>query len=211
MTVHRNLRWRHAQNSVPLFLTLLRAALAPVMVVLVLAGPSRPAFAACLIVAFVSDVFDGIIARRLGIATPLLRRLDSAADTVFYVAAVYCVWRLHPAVIREHAFALLLLLGLELGRYVLDLLKFKKEASYHMWSSKLWGLALFVAFFSVLVVENNGIAASCAIYLGVLADAEGLAISMILPRWKNDVPSLCHALRIRRTMLLSAETADPIA
>jgi phosphatidylglycerophosphate synthase len=195
----------------PLFLTLLRAALAPVMITLALTSASRAGFAACLLVAFLSDVFDGKIARRLGIATPFLRRLDSIADSVFYVAATYCVWLLYPDVILGHAASLLLLLGLELGRYVFDFLKFKKEASYHMWSSKLWGLALSVAFFSVLVFSNAGIAVSCAIYLGLLADAEGLMISLVLPRWKNDVPTLFHALRWRRAMLAELAVAEPLA
>jgi len=118
---------------------------------------------------------------------------------------------LYPAVLREHGFSLLLLLGLELGRYLVDLLKFKREASYHMWSSKLWGLALFIAFFSVLVFGNTGVAVDCAIYLGILADAEGLAISVILPRWKNDVPTLFHALRLRRASLSTATSPDPAA
>jgi CDP-diacylglycerol--glycerol-3-phosphate 3-phosphatidyltransferase len=148
------------------------------------------------------------IPRRLGIVTPFLRRLDSIADSVFYVAATYCVWLMHPDVILGHATSLLLLFGLELGRYVFDFLKFRKEASYHMWSSKLWGLALFVAFFSILVFSNAGIAVSCAIYLGLLADAEGLVISMLLPYWKNDVPTLFHALRLRRASL-SAALPDP--
>jgi CDP-diacylglycerol--glycerol-3-phosphate 3-phosphatidyltransferase len=198
-------------KTAPLFLTLLRAALAPVMVALALTSASRTGFGACLLVAFLSDVFDGKIARRLGIATPFLRRLDSIADSVFYVAATYCVWLLYPDVILGHAASLLLLLGLELGRYVFDFLKFKKEASYHMWSSKLWGLALFVAFFSVLVFSNAGIAVSCAIYLGLLADAEGLMISLVLPRWKNDVPTLFHALRWRRAMLAELAVAEPLA
>lgn len=196
-------------KTAPLFLTLLRAALAPVMITLALTSASRAGFGACLLVAFLSDVFDGKIARRLGIATPFLRRLDSIADSVFYVAATYCVWLLHPDVILGHATSLLLLLGLELGRYVFDFLKFKKEASYHLWSSKLWGLALFVAFFSVLVFSNAGVAVSCAIYLGLLADTEGLMISLVLPRWKNDVPTLFHALRLRRASL-SAALPDPV-
>jgi phosphatidylglycerophosphate synthase len=198
-------------KTAPLFLTLLRAALAPVMVALALTSASRTGFGACLLVAFLSDVFDGKIARRLGIATPFLRRLDSIADSVFYVAATYCVWLLYPDVILGHATSLLLLLGLELGRYVFDFLKFKKEASYHMWSSKLWGLALSVAFFSVLVFSNAGIAVSCAIYLGLLADAEGLMISLVLPCWKNDVPTLFHALRWRRAMLAELAVAEPLA
>jgi CDP-diacylglycerol--glycerol-3-phosphate 3-phosphatidyltransferase len=196
-------------KTVPLFLTLLRAALAPVMLILANTNASPTGYAICLLVAFLSDVFDGKIARRLGIATPFLRRLDSIADTVFYVAATYCVWLLHPNVILGHATALLLLLGLELGRYVFDFLKFKKEASYHMWSSKLWGLALFVAFFFVLVFSNAGIAVSCAIYLGWLADIEGLMISLILPFWKNDVPTLFHALRLRQMMLAQTAAAKP--
>jgi CDP-diacylglycerol--glycerol-3-phosphate 3-phosphatidyltransferase len=37
------------------------------------------------------------------------------------------------------------------------------------------------------------------IYIGKLADLEGLAISMILPEWKTDVPTFMHALRSRGT------------
>ena len=61
-------------RSVPLALTALRALLAPVVVALALLLPSRPAFAACLVVAFLSDLFDGIAARRLGVATPEIGR-----------------------------------------------------------------------------------------------------------------------------------------
>lgn len=187
----RNLLFR-----VPLMLTLLRAALAPVLVVLA-SFPSPAGFALCLITAFLSDVFDGKIARRLGIATPNLRRLDSMADTIFYVAAVYCLWKLHPGIIVGNAVPLLILLALEIGRYVFDLLKFGKEASYHMWSSKLWGAFLFLGFFSALVFGKEGLFVHLAIYAGLLADVEGLMISVVLPYWKNDVPTIVHALRIR--------------
>lgn len=50
---------------------------------------------AMLSAAFLSDVFEGVIARRLGIATPGLRRLDSAADTLFFVAVAIVAWRLY--------------------------------------------------------------------------------------------------------------------
>src|SRR5262245_8786729 len=129
-------------TKLPLALTALRALLAPVVVALPLWWPSHAAFGACLIAAFLSDVFDGVIARHLGIATPGLRRLDSIADTLFYVAAVCAAWHLYPQVIRDHGVALGVLVALELARYAFDLAKFRREASYHMWSSKLWGLVL---------------------------------------------------------------------
>jgi CDP-diacylglycerol--glycerol-3-phosphate 3-phosphatidyltransferase len=189
-----------AINLIPVSLTALRALLAPVVVVLALYHPSGAAFGACLVAAFLSDVFDGIIARRLGIATPNLRRLDSIADSIFYLAAVFAAWHLHPDAILDHAAALAVLAALELARYAYDLRKFGREASYHMWSSKLWGIFLFAGFFALLVLGLSGTAVALAIYVGIVADAEGLAISVILPRWQTDVPSFVHALRLRRLL-----------
>ena len=185
---------------IPLGLTLLRAALAPLLVYLAHYAPRPEWFAVCLVVALLSDIFDGVIARKLNVATPTLRRLDSVADSIFYVAAIYAVWVLQPQVILDHAAALTLLLALEGARYAYDYWKFRREASYHMWSSKLWGLVLFLAFFSLLVFDNAGLWVSAAIWLGILADCEGLLISAVLPCWKNDVPTIFHALRLRREM-----------
>jgi len=184
-------------RMLPLALTALRALLAPVMVLLAVAWPNASAFAACLVTAFLSDVFDGVIARRLGIATAGLRRLDSIADTLFYVAALFAAWYLHPQALLEHRTALAVLVLLEIARYAFDLRKFGREASYHMWSSKLWGVALFAGFFSLLALGHSGWAVAAAVWLGIVADLEGLAISVVLNRWKNDVPSLVHALRLR--------------
>jgi len=188
---------RRLAELVPLALTATRAALAPVVVALAFAWPAPWAFAACLVTAFLSDVFDGIVARRLGIATPGLRRLDSLADTLFYIAALVAAWHLHADVLRANAPGLALLVVLELTRYVVDLRKFGKEASYHMWSSKLWGVALFVGFLALLVLGESRWFVPAAIWVGVLADLEGLAISCVLAQWRTDVPTLWHALRRR--------------
>ncbi len=167
------------------------------MVLLALLYPSRPAFAACLLAAFLSDIFDGILARRLGIATEALRRLDSIADTLFYVGATFAVWHLHPSALTRRWVPLVALLAIELCRYGVDFLKFRRETAYHMWSSKLWGIALFAAFFALLALGKDGYIVDAAIYAGLVADLEGLAISLTLAQWRNDVPSLCHALRLR--------------
>ena len=187
---------RSLLRHVPIALTALRALLAPVVVALAFAWPVPWAFGACLVAAFLSDLFDGIVARRLGIATPGLRRLDSIADSIFYVAALLAAWHLHAAALREHAAALAVLVALELARYAFDLRKFGKEASYHMWSSKLWGLALFAGFFALLVFGEERWFVPAAIWIGIAADVEGLAISWTLAEWRNDVPTLWHARRI---------------
>ncbi len=184
-------------SRLPLSLIVLRVLLAPAIVLLAWYSPDHRAFGVCLTLGFLSDVFDGVIARRLGIATPTLRRLDSVADTIFYIAATFAVWQLEPQVILEHSRAFLLLLALELTRYAFDLAKFGREASYHMWSSKAWGLVLFVAFFAMLVFGYGGSLVAIPIYLGIVANVEGLAISVALMEWRSDVPSLFHALKLR--------------
>ena len=185
-------------KNVPLLLTALRALLAPVVVFLAIYEPMPTAFGVCLVVAFLSDIFDGVIARRLGVATPGLRRLDSVADSIFYAAAVFAAWHLYPAAITDRSVPLGVLLLLELARYAFDFIKFGREASYHMWSSKLWGIALFAGFFELLALGRAGLAVSIAVYVGIIADLEGLAISIRLRQWQTDVPTILHALRLER-------------
>jgi CDP-diacylglycerol--glycerol-3-phosphate 3-phosphatidyltransferase len=192
---HKRLAMKY---KIPMALTVMRALLAPVMVLLALFYPTRSIFGLCLVTAFLSDMFDGIIARKLGIATPNLRRADSIADSIFYASAIFAAWHLYPQEIMNHAATLTILLTLELLRYLFDFLKFRREASYHMWSSKIWGIFLFTGFFSLLALGNGGLAFSLAIYVGIAADVEGLIISAILREWQADVPSFVHALRLQR-------------
>ena len=185
-------------HKIPLGLTLIRAALGPVVLALALLSPLKAAFAACLIVAFLSDVFDGVIARRLNIATEGIRRLDSIADSIVYVCASIAAYLLYPDAIRERMVPLGVLLLLELTRYLFDYLKYRRETSYHMWSSKLWGIFLFAGFMSLLGFGQAGTLVSLAIYVGIVADFEGLMISLTLKHWQHDVPTVFHALAIRR-------------
>jgi len=183
---------------IPLSLTLLRAFLAPLVVLLAIFEPLPWAFGVCLTLALFTDIFDGVIARCLDVALPGIRRLDSIVDTIFYAGAVYAVWYLHPQFLLKQAFSLCLLVSLEVVRYVIDFAKFKREASYHMWSSKVWGLSLFLAFFGVLVAGRVDMLFTLAIYMGIVADIEGIMISFVLRQWQNDVPTILHAIRIRQ-------------
>lgn len=193
-----NRKWSTLVLHLPILLTALRAALSPVLILLALLAPDRMAFGLCLVAGFLSDVFDGIVARRLGVATPNLRRLDSMADSLFYIAAAFAVWHLQPSAITGRQWELWTLVALELARYTFDWMKFRREASYHMWSSKLWGIALFAAFLSLLGFGSDGPLVDLMICIGIVADIEGLAISMTLRTWQTDVPSIFHAVRLRR-------------
>jgi phosphatidylglycerophosphate synthase len=179
-----------------LALTLLRLALAPVLVVLARAGAPGLLLAAALVTGFVSDVLDGLVARRAGVVTPFLRRLDSSVDTVFYLGVAYAAWHRHPDALRALALPILVVLGAEALNYALAYAKFRREASYHARSARLWGLLLFVALLVLLAMGSSALL-PVALVAGLLAEAETLAITLVLRRWRHDVPSVWNALRIR--------------
>lgn len=186
-------------RRIPLALVALRLVLAPTILLIAFIEPNAAAFGTCLVLAFLSDYFDGAIARRLGVATEFLRRADSVADSAFYLCTAAAIALTAPEVLVRHWAALAVLFLLEVTRYVVDFRKFGKEAAYHMWSSKLWGVLLFLGAFSALALNSAGSLVALAIYWGIVADLEGLAISLVLRQWKADVPTYWHARRLARS------------
>jgi CDP-diacylglycerol--glycerol-3-phosphate 3-phosphatidyltransferase len=176
---------------------LLRLALAPVALAVSTANAAGPVIAIVLVVGFLSDVFDGVVARHYRVATPGLRRLDSTVDTVFYLAIAYAVFRLHPAPLRALAWPIGIVLVGEALNYVAAYLVFKRGAGYHAWSAKAWGALLFVALL-LLLASGSSALLPVALVLGVIAQADTLAITLALPVWQSDVPSAWHAVRMRR-------------
>jgi phosphatidylserine synthase len=165
----------------------------------VYAGTPGICFAIVVLAAFVSDVLDGVVARRIGIATPELRHLDSRVDLVFYATAAWAVWKLHPDVVRAYAIPGSIVIGLDLTRYAFDFTKFGRDAAYHAWSSKVWGACLAAALVLLLGFGLVQPFVPLAVGLGLIAQLEGLLISIVLPLWTHDVPTVFHAVRIRNS------------
>lgn len=189
-------------------LVVVRLMLAPVLVWLVFSAAPGPAFATVIFVAFVSDYFDGVLARRFGVASAELRHSDSRADLVFYATAAWVIWRLYPQLVRTIAAPAMVVIGLDVVRHVFDFAKFGKDAAYHAWSSKGWGLSLATALILLTGFGRAQPFVWIAVILGLVAQLEGLLISVVLPVWTHDVPTLSHALKIRKK---SVENVNPPA
>lgn len=181
-------------------LTVLRLLLAPVLVWLVYADAPGAAFAGVVLAAFLSDYFDGVVARRLGVVSAELRHFDSRADLVFYATAAWAVWRLHPDVVRSVSVPGLIVIALDVLRHIFDFAKFGRDVAYHAWSSKLWGLSLALALVLLMGFGISQPFVAITVILGLIAQIEGLLISVALPVWTHDVPTLVHALRIRNAL-----------
>jgi CDP-diacylglycerol--glycerol-3-phosphate 3-phosphatidyltransferase len=186
---------------IPWILVALRVLLAPAILLMAIHHRQGVPMAVAIIAALLSDIYDGIIARRLRVETTALRRADSVADTIFYAAAAWSAWLLAPAAVRSVRNILGFLLALEVFRYAFDYAKFRREASYHSYGAKLWGLVLALALILLLAFNISGWILRTAIWVGIISDMEGLAISIVLPAWSHDIRSIAHALRARRRVL----------
>lgn len=76
-------------------------------------------------------------------------------------------------------------------------MKFGKPASYHSYLAKAWGLIMAVAVVAAFATGGGGTLICVSLALGILCNAEGFAMSLILPKWTRDVKGISAAMRLR--------------
>jgi len=144
-----------------------------------------------------TDIFDGIIARKVGVSSEKLRRLDSQTDLVFWLSIGFATYFLNSEIIHEHWKSIALIFIMEALCYIVSLWKFGKETCTHAWLAKLWGLSLLIAFTSLIEFSEAGWAFYLCVVLGFISHLDVILIILILPKWQFDVPSSYHAWKIR--------------
>lgn len=145
-----------------------------------------------------SDVFDGIIARKQGLSTEKLRRFDSQTDMLFWLSLGFSLWILFPKIIHDQQVAIWCILGMEIACYAISILRFKRETCTHAYLSKLWGLSLLAGFTEAFLTGSSGFFFHLAIILGLISHIDRILITLILKEWTFDVPSFYHAILIRK-------------
>lgn len=186
-----------ALSSLPTLLVLLRLAIAPCLLWDALDGQVGAWFLTGYVVAVLSDIFDGVIARRLGVSTAALRQADSWADRGLYGCVAIAACLVHPEILQAFRTPLFLVLGLQALWWVVNLLKYGQPACYHTYTAKAWGLSLLMATLAFFGTGYGGWALGGAIALGILHTLEEIAMTLILPTWQHDIPSIFHAWNLR--------------
>ena len=187
-------------KRLPLLLIAFRFLLAPVMLYLGYFYKSTYSqlIVAILIAGLLSDIFDGIIARKQNTSTPTLRRLDSQTDMIFWLSAGFTSWFIWPDVIRANQQVVYILLGMEALCYLVSFLRFGKETCSHAYLSKFWGLTLLAAFIDLILNGQAGFLFYFCLMAGIISHLDRILITLILPKWQHDVPSAYHAWLIRK-------------
>lgn len=185
--------------SIPYLLILFRLLLAPVILFLGYQWGSESRFLILVLMylGLLSDIFDGIIARKQGVSTEKMRRLDSQTDLVFWIAVAISCYLIYPQEILRKIIGIALLISMEAMCYAVSIIKFRKETCTHAFVSKMWGLTLLAAFTSLLGFEYGGWSLNVTIAVGLISHIDVLLIILLLPKWTHDIPSFYHAYLIR--------------
>lgn len=186
-------------KTIPYLLIAIRFFLAPIIILLsyLYGGESRYFILTLMYVGLLTDIFDGIIARKVGVSSEKLRRLDSQVDLIFWLSLGFAAYFLNPTLINDEWQGILLIFIMEALCYIICWIKFGKETCTHAWISKLWGLSLLLAFTFLIGFQQAGWAFYLTIILGFISHLDVILIILILPKWQYDIPSSYHAWKIR--------------
>ncbi|MDF2553978.1 MAG: CDP-alcohol phosphatidyltransferase [Chryseobacterium sp.] len=186
-------------KNIPYILIAIRFLLAPVIFFLAYLKDEESRFVilALMFIGLLTDIFDGIIARKVGVSTEKLRRLDSQVDLVFWLSLGFAAYFLNPELIKNEWKSITLIFVMEALCYLISILKFGKETCTHAFLSKMWGLSLLISFTYLIGFQQAGWAFYLAIILGIISHVDVILIILILPKWQYDVPSFYHACEIK--------------
>lgn len=187
-------------KTIPYLLIATRFCFAPIILLLAYFKGEQSQFLILFLMYFglITDIFDGIIARKVGVSSEKLRRLDSQTDLVFWLSLGFASYFLNAELIKNEWKGVALIFIMEALCYMISWLKFGKETCTHAFLSKMWGLSLLIAFTYLIGFQQAGWTFYLTVILGFISHIDVILIILILPKWQYDVPSSYHAWKIRK-------------
>jgi phosphatidylglycerophosphate synthase len=140
---------------------------------------------------FFTDALDGFLARVFKVRTELGARLDSIADDLTIVAAVYGIFVFNPGFLNQQRALIAVMLGLYLLQTGMALSRYRRISGFHTYLAKtaafLQALFLVVFFFVDSPPLFLFYAAAVCTILGLI---EEIILVMLIPKWRADVRGL---------------------
>jgi len=190
------MRERRLPRSVPNLLSAFRIVCAPVLLALARNGATG-AFLTLFALGLLSDLLDGACARRLGQESEFGARLDQWADFALWISAALGALWLWPEIVRREAPYAILAIACLLLPTVIAYAKYRAAPGYHTWSAKLASVLMGIGAPLLLIFDIAWPFRLAALFL-VVSAVDETAITIVLSECRDDVPSVLHALRLRR-------------
>lgn len=179
MHYFRKLLTKEQVFTIPNFMSFFRLALVPFILRTYLRGAYGVA-AALVLVSALTDVLDGVVARKLHMVSDLGKVLDPVCDKVTHAALMICLLTRYPRVWKLFA----LLVVKELAMFVLGGVAVKRRGKVHSakWYGKLCTVVLEGALIALMLLPGLPEAAVTAL-LGACAAVMLFSLTMYCIFW----------------------------
>lgn len=177
------------------FLSVLRLALAPVLLTLAWTGMELT-FVVALALAYLTDAVDGPIARRFGGESRIGSKLDTWADVTIYLCVPFGAWWLWPDMVRREALYFALIIASILSPLLAGIIKFRSTTSYHTSLVKLAAICTTLSSL-LLFLQITPLPFRISAVLCLLAGLEEVLITRALREPLSNVRSIWNVLRNR--------------
>ena len=145
-----------------------------------------------------TDVFDGIIARKLNVSNEKLRIWDSNVDQFFWISVSACIFYLNRNFVLTNFFWIGILVVLELLTYIISYLKFKKTIATHSILAKIWTISLLMFLIDLMLNNESNFLFKTCLILGIISRLEIISIIIKLKNWTTDVPSIFSVHKLNK-------------
>ena len=185
-------------SQIPNIVTSFRLASAMLLLALSLAtNMACQFFLPLFVVAAVSDMLDGFLARRLNLCTEFGAKLDSISDLSLYIAVF--VFLLLYRTDDISASGILFFIGF-LIQFIHLLFSYTKHKQFPAYHSSFSRFSAYLIFFALVAYWLLGFpyAFSLIAIFWIASSLEGLIISSILQKPTENVSSIIEAIRLSR-------------
>lgn len=159
-----------------------------------------------MVLGLLTDIFDGIIARKLKVSSERLRIWDSNVDLFFWLIVIASIFYLNVDFVKANIYWIGTVLLLELMCYLLSFWKFKKPIATHSILAKVWTLSLLVFLIDLALHSSSHVAFILCIALGIFSRIEIILIVYKLQKWASDVPSFLVVSKINAGIPIKKNT-----
>ena len=178
------------KRHLPFALTTLRLLLGPIALACALTNVPPWIYLPILITATLSDIYDGILARRFGVATPALRRYDSITDVIYYLFILATAFVLCKSVITQNWMLIALTLLSEATVILVSYARFGKYPATHSYLAKFYGLCLLAALAALLCFNAGRWVVISLAVVALVTNLEIIAIHFLMNKPPVDVKSI---------------------
>lgn len=151
--------------------------------------------------AFITDVADGYVARRMNRVTSFGSRFDSLVDSLIAPSALVWLLMLEPDVVFDNALLGIAWVVVTYASLAVGLLRHRRLANLHLRSSRIACVAQYAFLVDVFVASSySPVLLYLAVGLGIYSSTETLVLQLVFDSVDERERSFGRALRRRRAV-----------